>query len=165
MSPGPHCKAPDACKASPKAIHCKACTTSARWADPAFKQKVGAKLRGKRPSYPPFRDELKVRRAVLLASAFGLRRAAEMMKVHKTSISRWRRRLEERETKRYERLPPPPPKLSLAKAREIRALLAAGEKGEYIAAVYGVSIAAVSKIKHGQLYPEPSAPDSDQVAA
>lgn len=149
------CRAPETCRAKTPGKHCKSCVASARWADPAHRETAGAKISAGIAAKPrkPFKDELRTRRAVLYASAFGLERAGEMLGICPTKISLWRSRLERIEGKIYPRLTRTP-KLDLEKARDICAQLAAGEKLEYLAHVYGVGITTISKVGRGLLYPE-----------
>lgn len=153
---GPLCRATDACKSSPRAKHCKSCASKARWEDPARLAAMREKMReviAAKPR-PPFKDERRVRSAVLYASAFGLTKASKMLGIRREKISLWRRRIEEIDGVTVGRLAPAPPKLSIEKAREIRQQLAAGEKQEYLAAIYGVSTSTIYRIAQGVLYPE-----------
>lgn len=152
---GPHCKAPASCPAHPKSTHCKPCDMAARWREPGRREAVGPNISAgiARNGRPPFKDELKVRRAVLYAGAFGLNRAGEMLGLCPKKISHWRCRLEKIDGKAYPRLPAVQPKLSREKAEEIRAHLCAGEKYEYLAHIYGVSPTTIGRINSGRLYP------------
>lgn len=154
---GPHCLNPSACPAHPKSAHCRPCETRARWAAPGYRERVSEKLKAAAAVRvtPPFRDELKARRAALYASAFGVRKAGELLGISPSKVALWRRRLERIEGKTYERVATHhfQRKLTLDQAREIRALIKAGEKFEYIAALYGVHRSTVRRIKNGVRYP------------
>ena len=153
--PGPHCKAPTACKASRKATHCQSCESSRRMLDPARRAAVReVALRVLVANRSPFRgDEVRARRAVLLASAFGLAKAARMIGTHPSNIIRWRNKIERLNGKPIERLPRET-RLTEAKAVEILRMVRAGEKHTYIAALFEVHPASVSRINRGLMYPQ-----------
>lgn len=151
----PHCLNRDACKASPKATHCRSCESISRWSRPGMREQVGAKIRAAIAANgrPPFRDEVKARHAVLYAQAFGLKRASEMLGMNEGNLSRWRKRLERLDGKSYQKPETRQPKLSFEQALEIHRQLADGEKHEYLAALYGVHASAIGRVKRGSLYP------------
>lgn len=151
--PGPHCKAPTACKASRDASHCQSCESTRRLLDPRRRAAlIEAGTRALQQPRAPFKDEVRARRAVLLASAFGLSKAADMMGVHPSNIIRWRNKIERLNGKPIERLPRQT-KLTEAKAIEILRMIRAGEKATYVAAAFDADPSTVSRIKRGLMYP------------
>lgn len=55
----------------------------------------------------------------------------------------------------------PTAKLNIRKVREIRARLAAGERGCNLAREYGVNASAISRIRSGKAYAEPQAEETE----
>ena len=117
----------------------------------------------------PFHDPVRTRHAVVYGSALGLRKASAITGVLPSQISAWRRKLERLTGETFPRLPSPgntgKGKLSLAKARQIRARRAAGVSWGVLARIHHVSPTTIVKVCKGLLYPEPAAPAESRAVA
>lgn len=109
----------------------------------------------------PFHDYPRARNAVLLASAFGLKRASKITGISKGQLSTWRKRLEALTGERFPRLPTSGNtghgKLSQEQVRKIRERSAAGVSSGVLGRIYKVHPQTIVAIRKGRLHPEPQA--------
>lgn len=107
-----------------------------------------------------FRDPIRSRHAVLLASVIGLVRAGKQLGISPSLISEWRERLEAQTGETFPRLPAGRPpgfgKLDLEKARDIRARLARGVSSGVLGRLFKVHPGTIRRVGGGELYPEPA---------
>lgn len=106
-----------------------------------------------------FRDEARVLRAITLAGIYGLEGASKRTGIAPSLISTWRTNMERLNGWRFKRPARKPRgngKLSLAKAREMRAKRARGLSWGVLARIYKVCPATCQKVCAYKLYPEPA---------
>lgn len=105
-----------------------------------------------------FRDPVRARHVVVLASVVGLNEAHRRTGVLPSQISTWRKRIERQTGERFPRLSrgdrTGSGRLSATRAAELRERRSRGVSWGVLARIYKVSPTACVKVCKGELYPE-----------